>query len=42
LSNSFLRSIFEDRSNFVIIEQEDSNSKQKYFKTPTNKLAVNA
>ncbi len=42
LSNSFLRSIFEDRSNFVIIEQEDYNSKQKYFKTPTNKLAVNA
>jgi|TARA_B110000444_G_C18738562_1_gene546851 UDP-3-O-[3-hydroxymyristoyl] N-acetylglucosamine deacetylase len=42
LSNLFLRAIFKDRSNFVIVEQEDSLSAKNFFKTPVNKLAVNA
>ena len=42
LSNLFLRSIFKDQSNFVVIEQEETLSSKKYFKIPTNKLAVNA
>ena len=42
LSNLFLRAIFKDESNFVIVEQEESTSTKNYFKIPTNKLAVNA
>ena len=42
LSNQFLRAMFEDRSNFTIIEQEESSPEKNFFKTPTNKLAVNA
>ena len=42
LSNLFLRSFFKDYSNFEIIEQEGSVTKKNYFKTPANKLAVNA
>ena len=42
LSNLFLRAIFKDQSNFVIFEQEETISSKKYFKIPTNKLAVNA
>ena len=42
LSNSFLRAIFEDQSNFTIIEKQESSSIKNYFKTTTNKLAVNA
>ena len=42
LSNSFLRAIFKDRSNFIIIEQGEAISTKNYFKKPTNKLAVNA
>jgi len=42
LSNLFLRAIFKDKSNFVIIEQEESISRKNYFKIPPNKLAVNA
>jgi len=42
LSNLFLRAIFKDKSNFVMIEQEESPSEKNYFKTSTNKLAVNA
>ena len=42
LSNLFLRAIFKDQSNFVIIEQKETISSKKYFKIPTNKLAVNA
>ena len=42
LSNLFLREVFKDRSNFAIIEQEESISEKKYFETPINKLAVNA
>ena len=42
LSNLFLRAIFKDKSNFMMIEQEESPSEKNYFKTSTNKLAVNA
>jgi len=42
LSNSFLRAIFENKSNYTIIEQENSVSEKIFFKTSTNKLAVNA
>jgi len=42
LSNLFLRAIFKDKSNFSIIEQEKSIPTKNYFKTPPNKLAVNA
>ena len=42
LSNLFLRAIFKDKSNFVMIEQEESPSEKNYFKTSANKLAVNA
>ena len=42
LSNLFLRSIFKDRSNFVIYEVEEHISVKNYLKTSTNKLAVNA
>jgi UDP-3-O-[3-hydroxymyristoyl] N-acetylglucosamine deacetylase len=42
LSNLFLRAIFKDSSNFAIIEQDESTSANNYFKTPVNKLAVNA
>ena len=42
LSNSFLRAIFKDRTNFVIVEQEETISSKNYFKIPANKLAVNA
>jgi len=42
LSNLFLRNIFKDQLNFTVIEQEKSVSSKNYFKTPINKLAVNA
>jgi UDP-3-O-[3-hydroxymyristoyl] N-acetylglucosamine deacetylase len=42
LSNLFLRKLLNDRSNYSIIELEDSKSTKSYFKTATNKLAVNA
>ena len=42
LSNAFLKAIFENESNYSIIEQENSETKKIFFKTPTNKLAVNA
>jgi UDP-3-O-[3-hydroxymyristoyl] N-acetylglucosamine deacetylase len=42
LSNSFLRAIFKDQSNFMIIEKQESSTTKNYFKTTTNKLAVNA
>ncbi|MDB9761096.1 UDP-3-O-acyl-N-acetylglucosamine deacetylase, partial [Pelagibacteraceae bacterium] len=42
LSNLFLRALLKDKSNFVLIEQEESRSAKKHFKTSTNKLAVNA
>ena len=42
LSNLFLRTIFKDQSNYVKIESEQSTSSKTFFKTPVNKLAVNA
>jgi UDP-3-O-[3-hydroxymyristoyl] N-acetylglucosamine deacetylase len=42
LSNLFLRELFKDQSNFVIIELEESVSEKNYFKISANKLAVNA
>jgi len=42
LSNLFLRALFKDQSNFVLIEEEESVSVKTYFKTSANKLAVNA
>ena len=42
LSNSFLRSLLKDKSNFSIVELEESENIKTYFETPTNKLVVNA
>ena len=42
LSNSFLRAIFKDQSNYAKIEPQESASTKTYFKTPVNKLAVSA
>jgi len=42
LSNLFLRILLKDRSNYSIIELEESKTIKSYFKTPVNKLAVNA
>ena len=42
LSNLFLRSFLKDLSNYSIIELEDSKNLKTFFKTSTNKLAVNA
>ena len=42
LSNLFLRTLLKDRSNYSIIELEESKDIKSYFKTTTNKLAVNA
>jgi UDP-3-O-[3-hydroxymyristoyl] N-acetylglucosamine deacetylase len=42
LSNLFLKSFLKDRSNYSMIELEDSKTIKSYFKTPANKLAVNA
>ena len=42
LSNLFLRAFFKDQSNFVTIEKEESVAQKNFFKTPTNKLVVNA
>ena len=42
LSNMFLRAFFEDKTNYAIIELEKSVLDKTYFKTPANKLAVNA
>ena len=42
LSNLFLRDLLKDRSNYSIIEPEESKTIKSYFKTSANKLAVNA
>ena len=42
LSNSFLRALLKDSSNYVTIELEESTTTKTYFKASTNKLAVNA
>ena len=42
LSNSFLKSFLKDRSNYSVVELEESKSTKSYFKTSINKLVVNA
>ena len=42
LSNLFLRSLLKDKSNYSIIELEESKTIKSYFKTPANKIVVNA
>ena len=42
LSNLFLRTLLKDKSNYSIIEPEESKAIKSYIKTPINKLAVNA
>jgi UDP-3-O-[3-hydroxymyristoyl] N-acetylglucosamine deacetylase len=42
LSNLFLRTLLKDQSNFTTIEIEESKTIKSYFKSSTNKLAVNA
>jgi UDP-3-O-[3-hydroxymyristoyl] N-acetylglucosamine deacetylase len=42
LSNLFLKTLLKDRSNYSMIELEDSKTIKSYFKTSANKLAVNA
>ena len=42
LSNLFLRTLLKDKSNYSIVELEVSKTIKSYFKTPTNKIAVNA
>jgi UDP-3-O-[3-hydroxymyristoyl] N-acetylglucosamine deacetylase len=42
LSNLFLRNLLKDKSNYSIIELEDSKKIESYFKIPANKIAVNA
>ena len=42
LSNSFLRNLLKDKSNYSIIELEESKNIKSYFKNSLNKLAVNA
>ncbi|MDA9091832.1 UDP-3-O-acyl-N-acetylglucosamine deacetylase [Pelagibacteraceae bacterium] len=42
LSNLFLRTLMADKSNYSIIELEESKIIKTYFKTATNKQAVNA
>ena len=42
LSNLFLRAFLKDPSNYSLTELEESKTIKSYFKTPINKLAVNA
>ena len=43
LSNLFLRTLLKDKSNYSIVEIEESKTNKSYYKTSTNKLAaVNA
>ena len=42
LSNLFLRTLFKDKSNYSIFEQEETKNIKSYFKTSANKIAVNA
>tara|TARA_B110000211_G_scaffold232145_1_gene295178 strand:- start:213 stop:1139 length:927 start_codon:yes stop_codon:yes gene_type:complete len=42
LSNLFLRAFLKDRSNYSIIEVDESESIKSYFKTTVSKIAVNA
>jgi UDP-3-O-[3-hydroxymyristoyl] N-acetylglucosamine deacetylase len=42
LSNLFLRNLLKDELNYSIIQLEETRTIKTYFKTSTNKLAVNA
>tara|TARA_A100001015_G_scaffold314916_1_gene425505 strand:- start:2726 stop:3652 length:927 start_codon:yes stop_codon:yes gene_type:complete len=42
LSNIFLKKIFEDSSNYSIVQGDDESLEKRIFKTSVNKLAVNA
>ena len=42
LSNLFLRKLLKDKSNYSVEEQKESKTIKAYYKTPTNKIAVNA
>ena len=42
LSNLFLRTLLKNKANYSIIELEKPKTIKSYFKTPVNKLAVNA
>jgi len=42
LSNLFIRTIFKDHSNYIMIELEESAPTKTFFKTSVKKLAVNA
>ena len=42
LSNLFLRDLLKDESNYSLIQLEETRTIKTYFKTSTNKLAVNA
>tara|TARA_B110000211_G_scaffold230923_1_gene291459 strand:- start:108 stop:1034 length:927 start_codon:yes stop_codon:yes gene_type:complete len=42
LSNLFLRTFLKERSNYSMIEVEKSTTIESYFKTSTNKIAINA
>ena len=41
LSNLFLRNLLKDRSNYSIVEQNESENIKTYFKTSIKKLAIN-
>ena len=42
LTNLFLRTLLKDKSNYSIIELEESKTIKSFFKTTVNKIAVNA
>ena len=42
LSNVFLKKVFENSSNYSIVQGDDESLKKRIFKTSVNKLAVNA
>ena len=42
LTNLFLRTLLQDKSNYSMIETKESKTVKSYFKTPLSKLAVNA
>jgi len=42
LSNLFLRTLLKDKSNYSLIEPQESKILKPYFETSANKLAVNA
>ena len=42
LTNLFLRNLLKDKSNYSLIELEESKTIKSYYKIPANKIAVNA